>query len=99
MRFNKLSDKEKRSAKLIEIAKAAAKIEHDVDPFEMILEGIRKVPEQLQKMLDTIVAMQDEFPMPQEGWEQFVKDIEYTNEKHGLNLQIRKPDETQQPGC
>ena len=94
MRFNKLSYDEKQSAKLMEIAKAAAKIETDVDPFEIILEGIRKVPEQLQMMLDSIVAMQDEFPMPKEGWEQFVKDIEYTNKKHGLNLQIRKPDAT-----
>ncbi len=96
MRFNKLSDDEKRSAKLIEVAKAAAKIETDVDPLEIILEGIRKVPEQMQMMVDSIVAMQDEFPMPKEGWEQLVKDIEYTNQKHGLNLQIRKPDETPQ---
>ena len=96
MRFNKLSDDEKQNTKLMEIAKAAARIETDVDPLEIILEGIRKVPEQLQMMVDSIVAMQDEFPMPREGWEQFVKDIEYTNEKHGLNLQIRKLDETQQ---
>lgn len=96
MRFNKLSDDEKQNAKLMEIAKAAAKIKHDADPMEMVLEGIRKVPQQLQMMLDSIVAMQDEFPMPKEGWEHFVKDVEYTNKKHGLNLQIRKPDETPQ---
>ena len=56
---------------------------------EQILEGIRKVPDQLQMMVDTLVAMQKDFPMPKEGWEAFVRDIEYTNEKHGLDLVIK----------
>ena len=85
-----MEGKEKRKVVLAEIAKAAAKIGSSQDPIEMMLESIRKVPEQMQKMVDTIVAMQDEFPMPEEGWKQFVKDIKYTNEKHGLNLVIRR---------
>ena len=85
-----MDEEAKREASLEEIAKAAAKIESGADPTEIILEGILKVPDQMQMMVDSIVAMQDEFPMPKEGWDQFVKDIEYTNQKHGLNLVIRK---------
>jgi len=85
-----MDDKAKREVVLKEIAKAAAKLNNGADPIEIILEGIRKVPDQLQMMVDSIVAMQDEFPMPKEGWEAFVGDIEYTNQKHGLNLIIRK---------
>ena len=57
--------------------------------FEALLDGIRKVPDQLQMMLDSLVSMQKEFPMPRENWEAFVRDIEYTNKKHGLNLVIK----------
>lgn len=96
MRTNELSDDEKWSAALMAVAKAAAELNTKADAMATVMEGIRKVPEQMQMMVDTVVAMQDEFPMPHEGWEQFVKDIEYTNKKHGLNLQIRKPDETTQ---
>ena len=88
-----MDEETKREIVLMEIAKAAsnASATSASDAMEIMLEGIRKVPEQMQTMVDSIVAMQDEFPMPQEGWEQFVKDIEYTNEKHGLNLVIRSP--------
>jgi len=57
--------------------------------IEQMLDGISKIPDQLQIMVDTLVAMQKEFPMPKEGWEAFIRDIEYTNEKHGLNLVIK----------
>ena len=88
-----MDEETKREAVLMEIAKAAsnASATSASDTTEIMLEGIRKVPEQMQAMVDSIVAMQDEFPMPREGWDQFVKDIEYTNEKHGLNLVIRSP--------
>lgn len=57
--------------------------------LDAMLEGIRKVPDQLQMMLDTVAGMQKEFPMHRAGWEAFVRDIEYTNQKHGLNLVIK----------
>ncbi len=57
--------------------------------FEAIAEGMRKIPEQLQMVLDSVVSMQGQFPMPRAGWEAFVRDIEYTNEKHGFNLVIK----------
>ena len=91
MRLEKLGIDEKRSAALKEIAKAAAKVTQT--PTEIILEGIRNVPNQLQMMVDSIVAMQEDFPMPEEGWQAFVRDIEYTNKKHGLNLKIRRADD------
>jgi len=56
--------------------------------FEVILAAIKDTGRQLQLMIDTIVAIQDVMPMPEDGWEQFIADIEYTNEKHGLNLTI-----------
>ena len=59
------------------------------DMFEQLCKGIRRIPEQLQMMLDSVVSMQAEYPMPQAGWDAFVKSIEYTNEKHGLNLVIK----------
>ena len=57
--------------------------------LDQLLEGINKLPDQLQAMVDSIVSMQKEFPMPKEGWEAFVRDIEHTNEKHGINLMIK----------
>ena len=85
-----MNDEEKREVVLSEIAKAAAKLNDGVDPIEIMIEGIRRIPDQMQMMVDSIVAMQDEFPMPKEGWEAFMRDIEYTNQKHGLNLVLRK---------
>ena len=85
-----MNDEEKREVVLKEIAKAAAKLSDKADPTEIILEGIRRIPDQMQMMVDSIVAMQDELPMPEEGWEAFCRDIEYTNQKHGLNLVIRR---------
>ncbi|TET83205.1 MAG: hypothetical protein E3J37_05875 [Anaerolineales bacterium] len=78
--------------RLEEIAKAAAKTStmNSEEAFEEIVKGIIKVPEQLQMMIDTIVAMQDEWPMPEEGWKRFVDDVERTNERLGLSLIIRK---------
>ena len=60
------------------------------EAFEKLCAGIRKIPHTLQVMVDTLVDMQETFPMPKEGWDAFVRDIEYTNKKHGYNLQIRK---------
>ena len=79
---------------LIEIAKAAKAINDEKgitvdDAFELILDGIHKIPETLQMMLDSVVSMQGEFPMPRASWEAFARDIEYTNDKHGLNLMIK----------
>lgn len=54
--------------------------------FEIMLAGIKDVPRQLQFLVDTIVGLQETFPMPKESWQRFVRDIEYTNKKHGLNL-------------
>ena len=59
------------------------------DMLEQLREGIRRVPEQMQMMLDSIVSIQKEIPMPRAGWEAFIKSIQYTNEKHGFNLVIK----------
>ena len=59
------------------------------DMYEALAEGIRKIPDQLQMMVDSFVSMQKSFPMPREGWEAFVRDLEYTNQKHGFNLVIK----------
>ena len=79
---------------LIELAKAAQTLNDEAgitpdDLYELMADGIRKMPAQLQMMLDTLVSMQGEFPMPRVGWEAFVRDIQHTNEKHGLNLVIK----------
>lgn len=55
--------------------------------FEPLLDAAAmSTPWQLQLIVDIVVAMQDIRPMSADGWEQFVADIEYTNEKHGYNL-------------
>lgn len=56
--------------------------------FELLLDAINDVPRQLQQMIDSVVAVQEVMPMPVDGWEQFKRDIGYTNEKYGLNLTI-----------
>lgn len=56
--------------------------------FEIMLAAIEDTGRQLQLMINTIVAVQEVMPMPVEGWEQFKRDIEYTNEKHGLKLKV-----------
>lgn len=80
----------KNSLRLEEIAKAAATINpiSSEEAIEALLDGIERIPGQLQMMIDTIVGMQEEWPMPQEGWEQFVGDIQRTNERFGYNLRI-----------
>ena len=79
------------SEKLAAVARAIAEHKSPDDAFEALLEGIRKIPEHLQFMVDSIVALQEEFPMPEEGWRRFVGDIERTNERLGINLRIREP--------
>ncbi len=71
-----LSDSEKLAA----AARAVAGHKSPDDAFEALLEGIRKKPEQLQRMVDTVVAMQEEWPMPEEGWRRFVEDLEQMGE-------------------
>jgi len=80
------------SKSLEKIAKDAAAIStiSSEEAFEIIMKGIIKVPEQLQMMLDTIVAMQDKWPMPEEGWKRFVESVDSTNERLGLSLVIRR---------
>jgi len=61
----------------------------DVDcAFEILLGSIKDIPRQLQLMIGAIVAAQEDFPTPADGWEQFITDIEHTNEKHGYNLTV-----------
>ena len=43
----------------------------------------------VQSMIDTVVAMQKGWPMPDEGWKDFVASVEYTNKKRGWNLRIK----------
>ena len=69
------------------------------DVIMRLLEGVAGVSDHLQIMVDSIVSMQKEFPMPREGWENFVRNLEYTNRKHGLSLVIKEellegPDES-----
>jgi|GEM_PF-5037758 len=87
----------KNSRSLEEIAKAATAISpiSSEEAIEALLDGIARIPGQLQMIIDTIVAMQEEWPMPQEGWERFVGDIERANRRYGYNLQIKLPDEEQ----
>jgi len=79
---------------LEEIAKAAATINNisSEEAFEIIIKGIIKAPEQLQMMIDTVVSIQFDWPMPEEGWKRFVEDVERTNERLGLDLHINPPD-------
>ena len=56
--------------------------------FEFMLAAVRDTGRQLQLMIGAVVAVQEVMPMPEEGWEQFRRDIEYTNEKHGYNLTV-----------
>ena len=56
--------------------------------FEAVLNSVRDMPRQMQRMINAVTAMQETMPMPADGWEQFVRDIEYTNEKHNFALSI-----------
>ena len=90
-----MDDLDKKKARdLAVIASAANELRKGFDAssddiFELMLEGIKKVPDQLQRMVDTVVIMQKEFPFPEGGWEMFLRDLEHTNRKHGLNLYIK----------
>ncbi len=81
------------SAELAVAAKAmAAENNYPDGAFEaMIIDAARKMPKQLQRMVDQIVAMQEEWPMSEESWRRFVGDVERTNERLGINLRIREP--------
>ena len=83
-----LSDDLKRLAIQAQLLNQEMNISPD-DIIKKMKEGIERVPDQLQMMVDSLVAMQKDFPMPKEGWEAFIKDIEYTNEKHGIDLVIK----------
>lgn len=58
--------------------------------IEILMESIRDTPRQIQFLIDSIVDMQETLPMPRENWQAFIRDIEYTNRKHGWNLQVPK---------
>lgn len=42
----------------------------------------------LQQMINAIIEMQADWPMPKEGWAAFKADIEHTNQKYGYDLRI-----------
>ena len=42
-----------------------------------------------QRTIDVLMNMQDDWPMPEEGKEQLIKDVEYTNKKRGWNLKVK----------
>jgi len=71
------------------IALAEQGITTPYEAREALLAGLRRIPAQMQFFVDSIVGIQKNFPMPKAGWEQFIADLEYTNEKHGLNLHIK----------
>lgn len=75
---------------LNEIAKAVAEITtiSSEEAVEALLDSIERIPGQLQMMIDTIVGMQGEWPMPEVGWKEFVDAIQRTNERFGFNLRI-----------
>ena len=60
------------------------------EAYETIARSISGIEVHLQMMIDTIVNIQDEWPMPKDGWRQFVEDIKRTNKKYGFNLQIKE---------
>ena len=85
--------------KLARIARDAAVLRNEDcgttadDAFNRLIESIKKRPESIQKMIGHLMAIQDKFPMPEAGKKAFIQDIEYTNKKHGWNLQIKKDKE------
>jgi len=89
--MNELSDLDKRAAlELATLAKAAAEIsgKSSEEAFEAIKQSILQNEQQAQKIIDTLVTMQKGWPMPEEGWKQFLADIEFTNKKRGWNLKV-----------
>lgn len=74
--------------KLAEDAKKLNKLSPD-EMFQRLLTDIAKTESYLQAMIDSIVAIQGEWPMPEDGWRQFVEDMERTNERYDFNLQIK----------
>ncbi len=63
------------------------------EAFDSIVESIRRMPDDAQRMIDVLVSMQDEWPMPAKGWEAFVGSIEHTNKKRGWDLHIKQEEE------
>jgi hypothetical protein len=76
----------KNEETLKSLARAASDKYQAEETFEFMLAAVRNTGRQLQLMINAIVVMQEAMPMPADSWEQFKRDIEYTNEKHGLNL-------------
>ncbi len=90
--MNNLSDLDKRtSLKLAALPKAAADIsgKSSKEALEELLQSVLSAEQQTQKLVDSIVAMQPGWPMPEENWQAFLDDIEFTNQKHGWNLVIK----------
>ena len=59
------------------------------EAFDKLIESFSNAEERIQRMIDIFMDMQDEWPMLEEGWKAFIRDIEYTNKKHGWNLHIK----------
>lgn len=82
--------------RLQDLAEQATKVASDAglsgtQVFGALMENAARQREpMLQHMIDSVVAVQDQMPMPREGWERFVRDIQHTNEKHGMNLRIKQ---------
>ena len=64
-------------SELEDLARAAAQMSPKTadEALDELIRGIRKTPELRQRMVDTVVAMQDEWPMPEEGWRRFCRDV------------------------
>ena len=91
--MNNLSDLDKRAVlKLAALAKAAAEIsgKSSKEALEKIIQSVLSAEQQTQKVIDSIMAMQPGWPMPEENWKQFIADIEFTNKKRGWNLVIKQ---------
>ena len=60
-----------------DLAKAAAQIggRTSVEALDELIRGIQKMPDLRRQMVETVVAMQDEWPMPEEGWKRFCRDF------------------------
>jgi redox-sensitive bicupin YhaK (pirin superfamily) len=82
--------------RLQDLAEQATKVARDAglsgtQVMGALMENAARQREQmLQHMIDSVVEVQVDMPMPREGWERFIRDLQHTNEKYGMNLRIRK---------
>ena len=64
-------------SELEDLARAAAQFSGKTaeEAFEELIRGIEKMPDMRRQMVETVVAMQGEWPMPKEGWRHFCRDF------------------------